>query len=256
MPGPRRRYRFVIDESYTPDTLPMHRLAEYMADLAALLGEKEHVHFVQVEDGSAVLVQDVEHEAYPKVRERVHRVKRGDAPADASRAFNSINRRLADDNATGELVEEPAPAEVPGEHREAARVLTFPGRKAFVELPYGPFNQPGTLQGLVIMIGGESDPVPVHLEDGDAIHICRAKRATARELARCLFDTPVRVSGTGRWYRDADGHWEMKSFTISSFVELSGDSLVEATAKLRGVRRRSGKDNLRLLEQVRKDEAS
>lgn len=65
MTDPRRRYRFVIDESFTPDTLPMWRLAEYMTDMADLLGEKSYVHFVQIEGGSTVLVQDVEHEAYP-----------------------------------------------------------------------------------------------------------------------------------------------------------------------------------------------
>ena len=36
MASQRRRYRFVIDESFTPDTLPMWRLAEYMTDIADL----------------------------------------------------------------------------------------------------------------------------------------------------------------------------------------------------------------------------
>lgn len=84
MAGQRRRYRFVIDESFTPDTLAMWRLAEYMTDIADLLGEKPYVHFVQI-DG-AVLVQDVEHEAYPKVSTRVHDLKRGEGSPDARRA--------------------------------------------------------------------------------------------------------------------------------------------------------------------------
>ena len=99
------QYRFVIDESFTPDTLPMARLAEYMSDLSDLLGEKPSVHFVRIESGSAVLVQDVDHAAYPKVRTRVQAVKRGDAVPDAQRAYDSLNRRLAADNASGALME-------------------------------------------------------------------------------------------------------------------------------------------------------
>src|SRR6266699_3444118 len=118
MQGQRRRYRFVIDESVTPDTLPMWRLAEYMTDIADLLGEKSYVHFVEIDSGSAVLVQDVEHEAYPKVRTRIHDVKRGEGPADARRAYDALNRRLAADNASGVLVEELEP-------NAPARVLDF-----------------------------------------------------------------------------------------------------------------------------------
>ncbi len=55
-------YRFVID-AYSPETLPMSRLAEYMTDLARLFGTAERVHFVRLEAGSTVLVQRVEPEA-------------------------------------------------------------------------------------------------------------------------------------------------------------------------------------------------
>ena len=40
-------YHFVID-ALTPESVPMARLAEYMADLADLFGHKEHVHFDRV----------------------------------------------------------------------------------------------------------------------------------------------------------------------------------------------------------------
>ena len=42
MSHPLYEHRFVID-AYTPDTLPMVRLAEYMADVAHLLGEVERL---------------------------------------------------------------------------------------------------------------------------------------------------------------------------------------------------------------------
>jgi hypothetical protein len=51
-------YRFRIEDSYTPATLPMERLADYIAVLARLLGDQANVHFRGVEHGSAVLVAD------------------------------------------------------------------------------------------------------------------------------------------------------------------------------------------------------
>ena len=57
-PARRELLEFVID-AYSPETLPMSRLAEYMAQLATLLGEKSHVHFVELAAGSAKLVHAV-----------------------------------------------------------------------------------------------------------------------------------------------------------------------------------------------------
>ena len=57
-------YRFRID-GFTPDTLPMARLAEYIADLAVIFGEKELVHFVGIEKGSAILIQKIDAVAAP-----------------------------------------------------------------------------------------------------------------------------------------------------------------------------------------------
>src|SRR4051812_2720236 len=93
-------YRFAID-AFTPDTLPMARLAEYMGEFACLLGQTDHVHFARIEKGSATLVSTVEWEAIPKVRERVRVVKYRDpaAPTEAVRAFDNLDRRLALDNA-------------------------------------------------------------------------------------------------------------------------------------------------------------
>jgi hypothetical protein len=44
-------YRLKIDV-YTPATIPMARLAEYMQEFAVLLGEAKSVHFVRLEEGS------------------------------------------------------------------------------------------------------------------------------------------------------------------------------------------------------------
>lgn len=215
------QYEFRID-AFTPQTLPMARLAEYMSDLAMLLGNVEKVHFVKLKKGSTVLVHEVEWEAAPKVVERIRAIRQSEAPPDVMKAYGSIDRRLASDNAIGCLI-------APPRHK----VIEFPGRSRPASSAYGPFTQPGTLDGIPIMIGGKLDPVPVHLEEGDVIHSCYASRAIAKRLAAYLFVSAVRAAGNGRWHRDPDGIWIMDRFIITDFCLLTDESLGEAVAKLR-----------------------
>ena len=247
-------YRFVID-AHTPDTLPMSRLAEYMAALARLFGNAEQVHFVRLEPGSAALVQIVEPEAAPMVRRRLHTLAHDDvhqemtsqnfvfdlqdkdsavsdkAPDDVTEAFGALNRYLAADHAVGSLRES-----------GGAEVLRFPGRERTPLPTFGAFNQPGVLDGVLVRIGGQADTVRVHLRDGDTTHKCNATRDMAMRLAVHLFGPTLRVRGHGRWKRDADGGWAMKRFNIESFHKLDDAPLSEVVERLRRVEGSGWKD--------------
>ena len=227
--GSRHRYRFVVEQAYTPETLPMARLAEYMAKMAALLGERSDVHFVRIEEGSAVLLQDVEHEAQPVVRERIHAVGQGAGPPDLMQAYEALNVLLVDDGTSGYLTED-GTADAPG-----ARLLEFPGAAQDRAPVYGPFTEVSELQGVVIRLGGELTEVPVHLRDRDVVHICHAKRDLARDLARHIFGQPLRVVGKGRWNRTVRGRWSMLRFLISDFTELKADPLSSVVSDLQRV---------------------
>jgi len=200
----QREYRFEI-EAFSPETIPMGRLAEYLTDLATMLGNDKSVHFVRVDAGSTVPVIQVEYEAEPKVRERIRQVKNGQAPDRALQAAANLDRRLSEDNGRGNLID---PA--------GSKVLKFPGRDRLAAPIFGPISQPGFFQGVPIKIGGQNDPVPIHLEDGKDKIIIEAKRYLAKEIADYLFTTVVRVEGTGRWIRNAEAKWEMLNFTARS----------------------------------------
>lgn len=201
----------------------MARLAEYLADLAVIMGEKEHVHFRRVDKGSAVIVPAVDWESVPKVRTRVHSVKRRQAPADVLRIADALNRKLAEDNATAKLLDP-----------QGANVIRFPGRDLEMEPEYA-FTQPGELYGTVIVVGGTTDPVPVHLQDEDRVQLCEAPRPLAKELAHHIFGGTVVVSGFGRWAREADGGWKMRAFRIAAFRLLDDRPLKEVVEELRNV---------------------
>ena len=219
----REIYKLKID-AYSPESIPMARLAEYMSDLAALLGHADRVHFVSLEEGSTVLVHAVESEAAPKVRDRVRDIQTHDAPEEAMKAFRELDKRLESDNAVGVL------------RYHDRKIIEFPGRTKPKRVIYGPLNQDGVLDGQLIRIGGEEALVPVHLREEQRLtHICQANHRVARELAPFLFGQPIRVHGNGRWFRDGDGNWEMKRFTIESFKVLRDDTFQASVQRLRDI---------------------
>ena len=219
-----RTYRFVVD-ALSPDRVPMARLAEYIADLARLFGYKEHVHFDRVEQGSLVAVQQVEQEYAPLVHERLSAANNAEGvPDDVADAVESLNHHLAKDGATGSLRD------------DAGEVIKFPGRDKPPPQTFGPFKQPCTFDGVLIRVGGKDDTVPVHLQAGDAIHICNSTRDMARRLAPHLYRGTLRVWGDGRWERESDGRWKLIRFDISKFEELDDAPIDEVVQRLREVK--------------------
>lgn len=218
-------FRFEI-KAYSPDTIPLERLARYLENLATLLGEPKNVHLVRVEGGSTVPVVRIDWESVPKVKKRVNDVRNNEGPAEARKAKAAIERDLAEDNAKyGELFDQ-----------HGGRVIHFPGREKFRETEFGPFNQFGTLDGVPIVVGGENDPVPVHLQDrGGVIHNCQAPRPVAKAIGQYLFTSPLRVEGMGRWFRSEEGVWSMRRFVITGYRELKAESVHDATQRLRAI---------------------
>jgi hypothetical protein len=216
-------YRFKID-AYTPENMPMARLAEYMAELALLLGEQTSVHFKRLARGSTVLVHSVDYEAVPKVKHRTTAVRRGDASQDAQRAFKTLNRLLREDNAVGSLREKGA----------SAVVLKFPGRLE-PEEKFTAIRQYGSIDGVINRIGGKDDTVHVSLEmDGKQVSGCYTTRAVAKDLRHVLFDT-VRLFGRGKWSRDGGGNWSLDEFKIEGFEPLKEAPLSQVLAELRSI---------------------
>ncbi len=218
-----REYRFEID-AYTPETIPLARLSQYLSDLARMMGESANVHLARVEKGSTVPIIRVDWEAEPKVRERLRAVIFNEGPPEAQRAYKEINRKLVQDNANGALID-------PGK----SKIIRFPGRDAAGQPEFGPVRQTTAFQGIPIRIGGEHDPVPVHLVDGDITHIVKAPRRIAKQLGQHLFTTVVRIEGKGKFIRDRTGEWVLLDFYAQSFEVLSEGNIRSDISRLRAL---------------------
>ncbi|MGA7618906.1 hypothetical protein, partial [Candidatus Binatus sp.] len=206
-------------------TIPMVRLAEYMEEVAKLLGETDHVHFVGLEEGSLQQVVTVEFEAVPKVEDRMTKAQRDEGPTEPIQAIKTINRMLREDNGVGLLG-----------RKRGATIIKFPGRDE-KPISLGVISQEGSLDGFVNVVGGDSDPCPVHLKSSDdgQTYLCDASRAIAKELAKHMFDVEIRAQGLGKWLRDDEGKWVLDRFRIRGFDILKDLPLTADVADLRNV---------------------
>lgn len=216
-------YKFIIDV-FKPDTISMARLAEYMADLARLLGSEAQVHFNRLEESSLALVQTIEPAAYPAVQSRVRALEAGTPDEDLHKAFEALDLKLQTDKARAKLLPP-----------KSAQIVEFPGRDRPQPMTYGPFSEEGTLQGQLVSIGGKDASKHLIIQDGPVRYSgLQTTEDMARELRHHTFDH-VRVNGTGRWLRLEDGTWKLQSFIVRSFEILSDEPLADVVAKLRKV---------------------
>lgn len=212
--------------AYSPETIPMARLAEYMQRFAKLLGHEDAVHFERLKPGSTQLAVRIEHEQIPKVNSRLEMLAQGEASTDVVKAHDELDRLLATDNASGFIYR--------GEDR-GAEIIAFPGANRPKSVSYGPFTEEGTLDGVLIRIGGADQTVHLQLQNGDMMYTgLETNREIARRLAKHLYE-PIRVGGSGRWFREADGAWTLRKFRVATFEVLKKADLREAVDELRAV---------------------
>jgi hypothetical protein len=210
--------------AYTPATIPMKRLAEYMLSFVNLLGNESRIHFKGLRKGSTVLCADVDPDDYPKIDNRLANLNRGNAPDDVVRAFDSLNDLLREDKASATL------------KRGTAQIIKFPGCNIREFERIGPVKEHGQLEGTIVSVGGEDNTKHITLInlDGEKYKLTTRSIELTKQLGRHLY-TMVRVTGEGKWFRNEKGKWELEVFFIQNFEPLEDGNLVEAVAALRDI---------------------
>jgi hypothetical protein len=217
-------YTFRID-AFTPETIPMARLAEYLAELSKLVGHNQSTHFDRLEEGSARLVYKIDAVDAPQVEQRLARTGEPDAPKDLKKAFDALDYMLANDNAVGEL-----------RNPNGTVIIPFPGRDRPNALSFPAFRQDGSIDGQVVRIGGKDATAHVILKDGAVTYSnINLTRQMARQLRSYLYDQKVRLIGSGRWARSPEGVWKLLEFSVDRFEVLDDSSLTEVLESLRDI---------------------
>lgn len=206
---------------FSVDTMPMNKLAGYVTDLAALLGEQGSVHLAAIESGSVAFRVSVDPVAEPKVRNRIREYNLNQGNSETRDAIHRLNKRLADDKTSATLFDS-----------RNRNIIEFPGVVRSEKM--GPFRQAGTVDGIPVRVGGIRRDVTVHLQQLDNhVQICSVSREMAKDIAKHLFQSPIRAEGQGTWYRWPDGKWEMDSFIIQGFKPLRDDNFDLIVQRLR-----------------------
>lgn len=216
------RYVFRID-AFTPETIPMARLAAYMAELAAMLGEESNVHFEKITKGSAKLAVKVERPAVTKVRNNVNEARMGVRGTRGDR-YRKLNEMLRSDNAEGTL------------KLNNSNILAFPGRKEPRPPKLGPFTQAFSRDGQLVRIGGKDKTAHASIQDAEGqTWSFEVSRGLARELAPHLFEGVIRLTGTVRATRNDDGEWSYDGLKAHQFEELRAESLMDTLGRIRAL---------------------
>jgi hypothetical protein len=211
---------------FTPDSIPMGRLGEYMHQVGLLLGECSGVHFSMLKPGSTGIAHKVSSESLPKVMERLRLVENGEAPDTASKAELRLNEMLAEDNIDADYLDD-----------RNKKIAYFPGiKKASPETAYGPISQSGTIDGVVYRVGGVDNSAHVQVVTSENLRVyCATTKEIAQRLGHHLFGAEIRFSGVGKWDRSESGKWSLQGFKIESFEILEDLSLIETIAELRSI---------------------
>jgi hypothetical protein len=234
-------YRFEI-EAFTPTTLSMQRLTEYLKLLVDLFGNEKDVNFIRVDEGSAVPCIFAHDRAVPKIQRRLSAVQNGVGSQRARQALQCLNKLLADDD-TSAVLRSPY----------HGVVIPFPGNKAQSEQVVGPVSEHHEITGEVIQIGGRDESISIHVRSGEDIYICSATRDQGRSLAKYIFGY-VRFIGEGRWVRSERGAWDMIGFEIKSFDPVGQNRLSRAIQDLRTIGGTTAIDPIRMIEDVLRQE--
>lgn len=214
--------------SYTPETIPMARLAEYMQGLANIFGYEDAVHFRELKPGSACLVADIDDAHSQDVAARLTLVNSEEGDPRAKKAYDDINKILAADRTNGFICEE---------GHNNVKILEFPGVHMIRIKTIDLNEEKDSLEGILIRVGGKGQYVHLQLQDGQRLYSkIEIDRETARRIAMYLF-RPVRLFGKGRWLRDEDGKWVLLKFRVHGFEELEESNFEELLKQLRAKKR-------------------
>ncbi len=214
-------------EAYSPETIAMKRLGEYMTQLGKLLGQEDRVHFDKLKGGSTTIAYKVEREAVPKINQRVNDIKRSEAANDVKYAHDTLNAMLYSDGAVAEIRQV-----VSG---KPAAILRLAGREIPKPEKVGPFSEPASFKGELVRLEGADETKHAGIKDAQGrVWSGDMPIDLAVQMRELLFEL-VFVEGTARWIRHEDGTWELKSFHIHSCKALPKGTLEDDIKALRGI---------------------
>jgi len=221
---------FIIP-GFTPETMPLDRLIEYLQQMAVVLGDPKNLHLVAIRTSSVSPVLHAPKETALEARDRAQRVQRGDGTRRQIGAYNRISKMVRRDAAGTKYAGRPALL------RTVDRII--------LEIPAAPeesgviegLRQMTTIDGQLIKVGGVGDNASLQLQDldGRILSGFTATRSLTKELATLIYE-PVRLMGIGQWSRSGDGVWELDRMHVQSYERLEDEDATVTIERMRDLK--------------------
>lgn len=218
---------FVIP-GYTPETMPLDRLIEYLQQFAAVIGTPDQLHLTKIEKSSVAPTFKVSRPVAERATEEAERVQRGEGTKVQRAAFNRLRRYVRRDA--------PQPGRPALFRSQKKVVLTVPAAPEDTGSLQG-IRQATQIDGKLVRIGGDGEYASMQLSDlqGGLITGFTVKHDMVKDLAQLIYE-PIRVSGVGIWNRDEDGQWQLRKMEVQSYEALDDEPLDSMVDRLRGLK--------------------
>lgn len=216
------RFEFTVP-GYTPETMPLDRLIEYLSNLMVILGQPSDLHLVDIKESSTRPIILARHDVARKVRTRAREVWSGGGPARAQGAFKRVRRMVAEDGGKPAILA----------FRQET-ILEFEGDGLAEDQVIPSVRQPTTISGELVRVGGTSEYAQLLIEDfsGNVIAGCTIDKSHASELGALIYK-PVRLHGIGSWSRSERGVWELTRMHVQTFEPLENEPVDEVLNEAR-----------------------
>ncbi len=238
----------IVIPGYTPETMPLDRLIDYLQQMAVVLGDPENLHLIEIRKSSVMPVLHAPKATALEARERAQRVQRGDGTKRQKDAYDKIRRMVRRDAVGATYAGRPALL------KTAERViLEIPAAAEDLGVVEG-LRQATSIDGQLIRVGGAGDDAALQIQllDGRILSGFTAKRQLAKDLATLLWE-PVRLSGVGQWCRDSEGTWNLIRMQVQSFERLDEEDATLTLEKLRDLDVQWPEDAIERLQSERGD---
>ena len=211
---------FVIP-AYTPETMPLDRLLQYLQQIGEVLGVAHDMHLVRIEPSSTKPVFKMPAPIAIQAREKGASVQRGDGTIRQRAAYNRIREMVRRDGGRPASVKD-----------RRGVIVDFPPTAEIGSI--SGVRQATTFDGELLRVGGAGDYPSILMRglDGEIYAGFSAPKALIKEMGGRLYE-PIRVNGIGSWDRSADGGWKLGKMLIQSYERLSDENLGELLERLR-----------------------
>ena len=235
------RFKFTVP-GYSPETMPLSRLMDYLNHLSIVLGSPGDLHLVGIERGSTRPVLAMRHDIAKRARDNARAVAEGGGSATRREAFNSIRRMVAEDGGPAAVLKAP----------KGAVILKFPSAAIGEDQVVNSLRQHTSIEGTLVRIGGIGNNAQLLIQemDGNVIAGSAASRPLAQEMARLIYHA-IRVNGDATWHRTEEGNWKITRLLVQSYSALDERELEDVVAELRAVKVKWPEDSLEQLQAMR-----